>query len=150
MRLSGPIRATCSTRVILDDFITSNNISWTEQIIRLLIRQMRFYTALVTSSLRRSRYIPRAIQWEPRALSPGIKRPGREADHLTPSRAEIKNAPHTSSWCVSQLRKGKACSFTLPYSETHLIYALPFMRDQDANLYNKKNISLFIIHPANT
>jgi hypothetical protein len=37
-------------------------------------------------------------------LSPGLKRPGREADHSPPSCVEIKNAwrctstPHTSSW----------------------------------------------------
>jgi hypothetical protein len=32
------------------------------------------------------------IQWVPRALSLGVKRPGREADHSPPSRAEVKNA----------------------------------------------------------
>jgi hypothetical protein len=30
------------------------------------------------------------IQWVPRALSLGVKRPGREADHSPPSRAEVK------------------------------------------------------------
>jgi hypothetical protein len=32
------------------------------------------------------------IQWVPGALSPGIKRPDREADHSDPSSAEVKNA----------------------------------------------------------
>jgi hypothetical protein len=32
------------------------------------------------------------IQWVPGSLSPGIKRPWREADHSPPSVAEIKNA----------------------------------------------------------
>jgi hypothetical protein len=32
------------------------------------------------------------IQWVPGALSLGIKRPGREADHSPPSSAEVKNA----------------------------------------------------------
>jgi hypothetical protein len=32
------------------------------------------------------------IQWVPEALSPGIKRPGREADHSSPSRSDDKNA----------------------------------------------------------
>jgi hypothetical protein len=32
------------------------------------------------------------IQWIPEALSPGVKRPGREADHSPPSSAEFKNA----------------------------------------------------------
>jgi hypothetical protein len=30
------------------------------------------------------------VQWVPGALSLGVKRPGREADHLPPSSAEIK------------------------------------------------------------
>jgi hypothetical protein len=32
------------------------------------------------------------IQWVPGALSLGVKRPGREADHSPPSGAEVKNA----------------------------------------------------------
>jgi hypothetical protein len=32
------------------------------------------------------------IQWVPRALSLGIKRPGREGDHSPPSTAEVKYA----------------------------------------------------------
>jgi hypothetical protein len=30
------------------------------------------------------------IQWVPEALSPGVKRPGREADHSLPASAEVK------------------------------------------------------------
>jgi hypothetical protein len=30
------------------------------------------------------------IQWVPGALSPGTKRPGREADHSSPASAEVK------------------------------------------------------------
>jgi hypothetical protein len=43
-----------------------------------------------------------AIKWVPGALSPGVKRPGREAHHSPPS--EVKNGgaasslPHISSW----------------------------------------------------
>jgi len=46
------------------------------------------------------------------ALSPGVKRPGREADHSPPSSAEVKNAwiytstTHTSSWRGAQSRTG--------------------------------------------
>jgi hypothetical protein len=32
------------------------------------------------------------IQWVPRALSRGEKWSGHEADHLTPSTAEVKNS----------------------------------------------------------
>jgi hypothetical protein len=38
-----------------------------------------------------------AIQWVPGALSLGIKRPEREADHSPPSIAEVKNAWSYSS-----------------------------------------------------
>jgi hypothetical protein len=33
-----------------------------------------------------------SIQWVPGALSLGVKRPGREAVHSSPSSAEVKNA----------------------------------------------------------
>jgi hypothetical protein len=44
------------------------------------------------------------IQWVPETIFPGVKRPGREADHSPPSGTEAKNCgatpllPHTSSW----------------------------------------------------
>jgi hypothetical protein len=48
------------------------------------------------------------IQWAPGALSLGVKRPRREADHPPPSSAEVKNAwSYTSTpqyvfmaWCL--------------------------------------------------
>jgi hypothetical protein len=45
------------------------------------------------------------IQWVPGAISSGVKRQGREADHSPPSSVEVKNGgaiaplPHTSSKC---------------------------------------------------
>jgi hypothetical protein len=49
---------------------------------------------------------PAPIQWVPGALSLGVKRPGREADHSPPSSAEAKecvelylHSPNTPSWC---------------------------------------------------
>jgi hypothetical protein len=47
------------------------------------------------------------IQWVSGALSPEVRRPGREADHSSPPSAEVKNGgavppfPHTSSWPVA-------------------------------------------------
>jgi hypothetical protein len=44
------------------------------------------------------------ILWVSRRFPPGGKRPGREADHSSPSSAEVKNGgaipplPHMSSW----------------------------------------------------
>jgi hypothetical protein len=43
------------------------------------------------------------IQWIPGALPLGVKRPGREADHSPPSRAEIKNAWSYSSTSAIRL-----------------------------------------------
>jgi hypothetical protein len=45
------------------------------------------------------------IQWEQGTLFSGVKRPGSEADHSSPSSAEVKNGsaipplPHMSSRC---------------------------------------------------
>jgi hypothetical protein len=36
-------------------------------------------------------------QWVPGNITPGVKRPGREADHLTSSSAEVKNAWNCTS-----------------------------------------------------
>jgi hypothetical protein len=58
------------------------------------------------------------IQWVPGALSLGVKRPGREAEHSPPSSAEVKNAwGYTSAppyalmeWCLFKHRD----NLTLP------------------------------------
>jgi hypothetical protein len=45
------------------------------------------------------------IQWVPGALSPVVKRPGREVGHSPPASAEVKktwiytSTPHNCSWC---------------------------------------------------
>jgi hypothetical protein len=58
------------------------------------------------------------IQWVPGALSLGVKRPEREADHSPTSSAEVKNAwsypplPSTSSWRGAQLEKKHRDNFT--------------------------------------
>jgi hypothetical protein len=51
------------------------------------------------------------IQWEPGALSLGVKRPGREVDHSPVSNAEVKegvelypHSPNTSSWRGAHLK----------------------------------------------
>jgi hypothetical protein len=53
-----------------------------------------------------------SIQWEPGALSLGVKQPEREAGHSTPSSAEVKSAwSYTSTpqyvfmaWCLAKHR----------------------------------------------
>jgi len=51
----------------------------------------------------------------------GVKRSSREADHLPPSSAEVKEcvelySPNTPSWRGAQLKR--RCDFTLPLSYT--------------------------------
>jgi hypothetical protein len=51
------------------------------------------------------------IQWIPRAVSPGVKRPGREADHSPPTSADVKKMwiftstpPYAfMAWCLISL-----------------------------------------------
>jgi hypothetical protein len=51
------------------------------------------------------------FRWVPRAISPRVKRLGREADHSPPSSAEVNNdgaippLPHMSSWHSDKLIK---------------------------------------------
>jgi hypothetical protein len=52
------------------------------------------------------------IQWVPEALSLGVKRQGREADHSPPSSAEVKkcvelyiHSPNRPSWSGPELKK---------------------------------------------
>jgi hypothetical protein len=57
------------------------------------------------------------IQWVAGAVSPGVKRPGREADHSPPSNAEVNNAWRYTSilkyvfmeWCLVKYRDDIEC-----------------------------------------
>jgi hypothetical protein len=49
------------------------------------------------------------IQWAPGALSPGVKGPGREPDHLPPSSAEVKNACNYTSTPLIRLHGVMLC-----------------------------------------
>jgi hypothetical protein len=66
------------------------------------------------------------IQWVPGALSLGIKRPGREADHSPPSCAEVKewvelyiHSPSTLSWCGAKLKAQGQLYLTLFHHHHH-------------------------------
>jgi hypothetical protein len=50
-----------------------------------------FFFTSTTTSRPTLRLTQPPIQWVPRALSPEVKRQGREADHSAPSSAEVKN-----------------------------------------------------------
>jgi len=53
--------------------------------------------------MKTSNYIQHPIQWVPGALSLGVKRPAREADHSPPSSAEIKNEWNCTSTSTIRL-----------------------------------------------
>jgi hypothetical protein len=75
------------------------------QVARLRFESLRGKISLCSTS---SRLTPGPTQtplrWVPVALSLGVKRPGREVDHLPPFSVEAKNCravpplPHISSW----------------------------------------------------
>jgi hypothetical protein len=64
-----------------------------------------------------------SIQWVPGALSMGVKRPGREADHSPQSNAVVKecmklylHSSNTPSWRCAQLKHRDNFIFTLPWN----------------------------------
>jgi hypothetical protein len=67
-------------------------------------RQIRMILLFSTASRPTLGATQTPIQWVPWAFLQGVKRPGREADHSSPSSAEIKNfgaippLPNMSSW----------------------------------------------------
>jgi len=78
---------------------------------------MRFFLVTVSRPALGPTQTP--IQWVRGALTPAVKRLGRETHHSPPPRTEVKNAwslpplPNTSSWRGNQLSTGK--SSPLPY-----------------------------------
>jgi hypothetical protein len=70
-----------------------------------------------------------------RVSFPGVKRPGREADNLPPSSAEVKvcvelylHSPYTPSW-----RGGKTLSLILPYLKARQVKFLLVVTSVDGN-----------------
>jgi hypothetical protein len=77
------------------------------------------------------------LQWVPGALSPGVKRPGREVDHSPPTSAEVKkmwiytSAPPYAfmAWCFNLLSTGT----TLPLPYFHHYIKLSLVGKSSAN-----------------
>jgi len=62
---------------------------------------------------------PASYPTETRGSFPGVKQPGREADHSPPSSAEVnegvelyRQSPNTSSWLGAQLNHSDNFTFT--------------------------------------
>jgi hypothetical protein len=73
------------------------------------------------------------IQWIAGALSLGVKRPGREADHSLPSSAEVKelveiyvHSPNTPSWRSAQLKHRDYFIFTFTFNISCYFNNCPF------------------------
>jgi hypothetical protein len=84
------------------------------------------------------------IQCVPGALSPGVKRTGREADHSPPSSAEIKNAwsyisppPHVfMAWHLVKHRN----NFTFALEKT-VTKQGDYLQNKEAGCYRDKRLS---------
>jgi hypothetical protein len=70
------------------------------------------------------------IQGVPRALSLGVKRSGREADHSPPSSAEVKecvelyiHSPNMPSWRGAQLKKAQEQLDLFNFNEVTLLWS---------------------------
>jgi hypothetical protein len=68
--------------------------------------------------------LPSLLSMGAGALSPGVKRPGHEADHSPPCSAEVKecvelylNFPNTPSWRGAQLKHTDNFTFNFTLSE---------------------------------
>jgi hypothetical protein len=84
------------------------------------------------------------IQWVAGALSPGIKRPGREADHSPPSSAEAKDwvelylhSPNTPSWRGVRLKKVQGRPFIFPFT---IHYTALQTRRPRVELHRRENL----------
>jgi hypothetical protein len=75
------------------------------------------------------------IQWEPGALSMGVKRPGREADHSSSSSAEVKEcvalylqSPNKPSWRGARLKKAQGQLYLLHMHKINPVSITSYVR----------------------
>jgi hypothetical protein len=92
------------------------------------------------------------IQWVQGALSLGVKRPGREADHSLPSSAEVKervelylHSRNTSSWRGAELKHRGNFTFTSLEGESSnqpIALSCLFTQDSTPQKNPDRNLSL--------
>jgi hypothetical protein len=87
-------------------------------------------------------------QWVPGSLSLGVKRPEREADHSSPSSAEVKvcvelyfHSPNTPSWHGAQLTFRHRNNFTFTFYVC--IYVCTYVNEQGCVSDAPKTPTLF-------
>jgi hypothetical protein len=79
-------------------FIAGYDFTFGERVLGVKVRMYDILTRYQVNTA--------SVQWVLGALSPGLRRPGREVDHSPPTSAEVKkmwiytSTPHTPSWCI--------------------------------------------------
>jgi hypothetical protein len=98
-------------------------MSWTIGVLRFDSRRGLGTILFTTASITALGPTQSPIKWVPGALSLGVKRPGREADHSPPSSAEVKewlelylHSPNTPSWRGAQLKHRDKFNFTFYFA----------------------------------
>jgi hypothetical protein len=76
------------------------------------------------------------IQWVPLAVSLGVKRPGREADHLPPSSGEVKNA-----WNYTYTPPIRLHGIVLSEKSTGTSLPVTFLRAYGSILWHDKHVT---------
>jgi hypothetical protein len=90
------------------------------------------------------------IQWIPGALSLGVKRPRREADHSLPSSAEVKNAwnfTSTTPVCLHGVVLSYSIGATLPWPLPYFFMEWCLVKHRQLYLYHGVQ-AVFGIHSA--
>jgi hypothetical protein len=89
------------------------------------------------------------VQWVPGALSLGVKRPGREADHSPPSSAEVKNAWNYTATPLIRLhgvvlKKSAGKFLPLPYWHLQRWYPTTTLMKMEATWTSETVVSCHI------
>jgi hypothetical protein len=82
---------------------------------------MSAFLAYIHTTSSTTKHVTEFVFLGTRGSFPGVKRPGREADHSPPSSAAVKEwvelypqSPNTPSWRHAQLKHRDNFTFTLP------------------------------------
>jgi hypothetical protein len=100
------------------------------ELAKACVLRQRYITGVNKLSFNTCNYICIKHQWVKGFISLGVKRPRREADHLPPSSAEVKecvelylHSPNTPSWRGAQLKEKHRDNFTFTFFCKHSLNA---------------------------
>jgi len=92
----------------------------------------------------------RPLQWVPRSLSSGVKRPRREADHSPPSSDEVKNAWRYTSTSIRLHGVEKLYLYLMNYISVAVALDLPLACTGLLSLFHSFILSFTHRHSYNT